>query len=245
MLVDDLKIHEQLLLLALSNEEGTLALKAGKLQRALGGVILAELLIGGSIRLDAESGIVTAEEDALPPEDELLYECFDLIKTSSKPRVASQWISRIAKVPKLRRRVAMGLCRLGVLEHNEETVFLFFNREKFPEVDPEPELMLVQRLREAILGETKDIELRTSALLSLCHDSGLLKSHFDSEDLERRKERIELVASGRLLEQSAETPSDILQAQSLMALAKALGQYDPDEFDPSSDEPLPEFANAS
>jgi len=245
MLVDQIRLHEQLMLLALSNEQGTLALKEGKLRRAMACGIMAELLKMGRIDLSPEEadGVVSLRSDDM--EDELLQECPVLIRDSEKIRPVTYWVSRISRFPKLRRRVAMGLCRLGILEHSEETVFLFFNREKFPEVNPEPEQALVCRLREAVLGERTDLDLETTLILMLCTLSGLLSNHFDREDLDRRRERIELVASGRLLEESASTPSQIRQAQSLKALAHALGQSEPEEMDGSTDDAHPEFAAAS
>ena len=51
----ELRLHEQIMLLALRDEKGTLEFRAGMYPYALGGAILSELVLEGCIAIDEKS----------------------------------------------------------------------------------------------------------------------------------------------------------------------------------------------
>ena len=123
-------LHEEVMLLALRDKEGTVA--AGAMyQYAIGGAILAELLLNQHIRA-VESGKKTLAKvvNPSPIGDPLLDECLSLIRNSKKTRTLQHWVSCFAGVKKLPHRVAEQLCRRGILRADEGKVLLIFNRKK-------------------------------------------------------------------------------------------------------------------
>ena len=85
---DDLSLYECALLLALRDEEGTIPAGASY-HFALGGGILAELLLRGDVASETEGKkdwVVPKHEKRIA--DPLLDECLDLVRKSKKPRVS-------------------------------------------------------------------------------------------------------------------------------------------------------------
>lgn len=78
----------------------------------------------------------------------------------------------------------------------EGKVFLFFTRKIYPEINPEPEKALIERLHRAIFTNTMDIDPRTVLLLSLANSAGPLKLVFDKKELRSRKARIKQIVHG-------------------------------------------------
>ena len=108
---DDLWLHEEIMLLALRDEEGTIA--AGPMyQYAIGAAVLAELLLNQRIAV-AQSGKKRLVDlvSSIPLDEPLLDRCLERI-TSAKRRAALQtWVSRFAGVKNLKHLVAQRLCR--------------------------------------------------------------------------------------------------------------------------------------
>jgi hypothetical protein len=127
-------------------------------------------------------------------------------------------VSRFSGVKNLKNRVAQQLVRRGILKADEDKVFLIFTRKIFPEVDPGPERKLIERLREAIFGDSDNIDPRTVVLLSIADSTGLLKVVFDKKALKTRKERIEQVVNGELSGQATKEAIAAMQAAVMVAV---------------------------
>jgi hypothetical protein len=149
----DLHIHEQLLLLALRDEKGTLESRAGMYQYALGGAILSELLVEGCIAVGEDKKKLVDVVKIKRMYEPVLDECLGMIASAKRRRSASNWVSRFGQIRKLRHRVASGLCHRGILKDSEDKVLLFFTRRIYPTIDPGPERRLVGSLRKAIFSE--------------------------------------------------------------------------------------------
>jgi hypothetical protein len=191
------------MLLALRDEEGTLA-SGAMYQYAIGGAVLAELLLSQHIRAD-ESGRKTVVRvvNPSPIGDPIIDECLNMIRESKKHRTFQDWIGRFAGVKKLHHRVARQLCHRGILKEDEDKVLLFFTRKIYPEVNPEPENRLIGQLREAIFTDARELEPETVVLVSLANATNLLKVVFDKKELKRRKERIEKITNGEVIGKAA------------------------------------------
>ena len=211
-------LHEEVMLLALRDKEGTVA--AGAMyQYAIGGAILAELLLSQRIRA-VESGKKTLAKvvNPSPIGEPLLDECLNLVRDSKKKRTLQHWVSRFAGVKKLPQRVAEQLCRRGILRADENKVLLFFTRKIYPEVNPEPERQLIERLREAIFTESRDLDPSTIVLVSLANAVGLLNIVFDKKELKKRKERIERIVNGEVVGKAATEAIQAVQAAIMSAV---------------------------
>lgn len=196
---DDLALHEEILLLALKNKKGTTAIES-HLNLAMGGAILAELLLLGRIQVQKEKKKQFAIVNSTKPTgNTLLDESLVRIDESKKRQQLKTWVSRFSHIKKLKRRTAVQLCRKGILRESEDRVLFIFKRTIFPELDPQPERALVERLRRAIFTATSRVEPRTVILVALAFHSDLLKNAFAKKLLKSRKKRIENLTSGDMV----------------------------------------------
>ena len=177
---DKLFLHQEILLLALRDKEGTIA-QGAMYQFAIGGAIIAELLLNKRISIDENKKKLVNLIDPSPLHDPLLDEC--LLKISNAKRRASiqTWISKFANTKNIKHRVAEQLCKLGILLANEDQVLLVFTRKIYPEINPEPERKLIARLHEAIFTDSNNIDPATVVLLSLANNAGILKIVFNKK----------------------------------------------------------------
>ena len=192
---DGLTLHEEILLIALKTEKGTTPIE-GHLDRALGGAILADLVLGGRIRLQKEKKKQFAIVDgAGTTGNELLDECLGRVAESKKRQQLKTWVQRFSKTKNLKRRVALQLCRKGILRGSEDRVLLIFKRAVYPAVDSKPERELVERMRKAIFTDESWFEPRTKTLVALAFHTDLLKNVFTKKELKSCKKRVESLTS--------------------------------------------------
>ena len=157
---NELYLHEEILLLALRDEAGTV--EFGSMHEfALGGAILAELLMRRRVRLDGRKGKYVEVVDSGSLGDAIVDECLQKIRHAKRRAAVNAWVSRFASIRNLTRRVAERLCERGILRADQGKVLLVFSRKIYPEANPLPERELIGRLREAIRSDAADIDPRT------------------------------------------------------------------------------------
>jgi len=211
-----LSLHEELMLLALNDEQGTIDMGSFYLY-AIGGSVLAELLMRKRIRLDTSKKKTVHLVNAKSLGDPLLDECLTRVREAKKPVAAQTWVTKFAGIKNLKHQLAMRLCDRGILEADEDKILLLFTRRIYPEIDPRPEKEMVERLRAAIFSEADHLDPRTVVLVSLAHSAGLLPMVFDKKDLKRRKDRIERVLNGDAMVQAAKEAIAAAQAALFVA----------------------------
>jgi Golgi phosphoprotein 3 len=205
-------LHEEIMLLALRDEEGTIA-SGSMYQYAVSGAILAELVLNKRIGVDeAKRKKLVSLVDSTPVGEPLLDECLEKINSAKRRASLQTWVSRFANVKNLKHRLAEQLCQRGILRADEDKVLLIFTRKMYPEIDREPERRIIDRLREAIFTDSEDVEPRTAVLLSLAHNADLLKNVFDKKELKRRKARIKQVIDGEMTGKAAKEAIEAMQA---------------------------------
>jgi Golgi phosphoprotein 3 len=221
---DNLALHEEILLLALENKKGTTAIES-HLNLALGGAILAELLLLGRIQVQKEKKKQFAiVSNTKPTGDPLLDDCLGRIAESKKRQQLKAWVTRFSNIKKLKRRVAAQLCRKGIVRESEDRVLLIFKRAIFPEIDPRPERALVERLRQAIFAGTSQVEPRSAVLVALAFHGDLLKNAFEKKMLKSRKKRIESLAGGEVVGAATkEAVQAVKSAAAMVAIRTATG----------------------
>ena len=191
-----LALYEEILLLALREEQGTP--ESGVwLPQALGGAMLAELLIQGRLEVEGEGRkqVVRAVGEAGSAED-ILEARWREVRDAAKPGTLRDWVRRFANNRDLRHQVAAPLVEVGILDFDERKVLLLFTRKVYPEADGGPEARIWKRLEAAVFGEADDVDARTVVLLSLADAANLLKLRFERKELRARKERIAQVVNG-------------------------------------------------
>ncbi len=210
-------LHEEIMLLALKDEEGTIA-SGTYYSLALGGAILAELMLRGRISVEADRKKKFARLiDTTPLGDPVLDEGLQKIIRAKKRQQLQTWVSRFSGIKDLRHRTARRLVQRGILRADDDKVLLLFSRKIYPEVNPEPERKLIERLRRAILTETEDVDPRTVVLLSLAHSAELLKIVFEKKQLKARKKRIEKVINGEMTGKATQEAIQAMQAAVMVA----------------------------
>lgn len=209
-----LYLHQELLLLALRDDRGTAEWGAWTTQ-AIGGGILADLLLERRITTEGKRSLVTLV-DATPTGEPLLDASLERIASAKRRAAAQRWVGRFATTSCFH-RAAERLSELGVLRVASESVLLIFSRRVYPEVDGRPEREVVDRLRDAIFGESLEVEARTAALVSLAAAADLLRVHFPKKHLRARRARIEALKSGDAIGEATAAAIQAVQAAMIVA----------------------------
>jgi hypothetical protein len=212
----NLLLHEEILLLALRDDRGTID-SGSAYAYAVGGALLAELLVRRRVELTGpEKKRLVQVIDAKPVGNVLLDESLKRIAEAKRRAAPTTWISRFAGSRGLRDRLADGLCKAGILRAEEKEVLVFFKRRTYPAVNPEPEREVVKRLDAAIFGNG-DVDPRTIVLLSLANAARLLPMVFDKRALKGRKDRIKGLVEQEALGKSVK--SAVEAAEMAMVIA--------------------------
>ena len=194
--IEELSLPEQIVLLALRDEKGTPDLRAHMHRYAIGGAILAELALGGCVRIGEERRHLVEPLPAPTLADPVLEECRVAVAGASRPRSAASWVTRFARIRRLRHRVAEGLCRRGILRNSEEQFLLILTRKVYPTTDPAPERLLVERMREAVMGDGCGLAPRVALVVALAQAARMLRIQLGWKELWRRRARLKQIASG-------------------------------------------------
>ena len=210
-------LHEEIMLLALRDKEGTIA-PGTMFQFAISGAILAELLLHKRIEVEeVRKKKLINVINSNPVGEPLIDECLDKISKAKRRTTLQNWVSKFSGVKDLKHRVALQLSRRGILKVDEDKVLLIFTRKIYPEVNPEPERELIERLREAIFTDMENVDPRTVVLLSLTNSAELLKVTFDKKKLKSRKNRIEQIVNGEMTGKAAKEAIQAMQAAVMIA----------------------------
>jgi golgi phosphoprotein 3 len=189
----DLTLPEEVLLLALRDDAGTIPM-GSMYSYAIAGAVIAELALRGRITVQkVKKSNVVQLVDQRPTGDPLLDEAQAQIQKAKRRASVVSWVGRLAQ-EKSRDRVAHRLVQRGILRKAEGRVLVFFSRNTWPTVNPAPEAQLVEQMRRAIFhGETPDPHI--AILIGISSPSGLLDNVFEKRELKERKDRIEEIAA--------------------------------------------------
>jgi hypothetical protein len=224
--LDDLCLHEQLLLLALHDDKGTL--QTANFEYAAGGAVLAELLLAGCIVLEqAKKKRLVKIADGVSPGDPILDEVLQRIRTSKRAEQPAACVRRIAGIKRLRHRIADRLRLRGILGKREGRVLLIFSRDLYPTVDPEPERELVARIRAAVLGN-EAAPAPTVILVALANQIGLLHQVLTRPERKAARGRLKQLAALEAVDEGTRTAiasvKEVIEAnQAVAAAAVAAG----------------------
>ena len=214
-----LLLHEELMLLALHDEKGTIV--SGNSRFGIGGAIAAELLLQERIRLDESRRRKLVEVRSIRRiGDPVVDQCLKKIRDAKRRASLQTWITRFSSLSKLQHRVAGRLCERGILKADEKQLLVIFKRRIYPEIDPGPEQEIIERLRVAIFGNDREVEPRTVVLASLAKAVGLLNPIFGRKEVRLRRQRLVSLAQGDLAGKA--TADAVAAAQAAVAAAAAM-----------------------
>lgn len=211
--------HEELLLLALHDEKGTAASNTAY-THAIGGAVIAELLLLKRISLSEQrKSILVDLGNATPTGEPLLDACLERIANAKRRRSVGAWVTDFAGMKRLRHRIAEGLCNRGVLKAREGKVLLVFSRTTYPTADTAPERDLLERLRRAVEGEIPDPQ--TLIVLSLAMRTGLLHLALGSKTVKQNRKWIEQLIEGDFVGSPTKHAAQAAQAAAMVATMTA------------------------
>ncbi len=208
-------LYEEILLLALDDDKGTL--NSSLYNNAMGGAILAELVMDGAVRLADDKHKKISSRPNAEPRDAILAESYRLVCDSRKERPATHWVMKFAATKDLYHRTARQLVSRGLLTEETGTVLKFFKRQVFPEADGKPEQELIKRLEAAIFTGTPRVDQRTVIIITLAQATGLLARVIDKKRLKTRKDRLEKLTNGQLVGQATKEAVAAIQSAILVA----------------------------
>jgi hypothetical protein len=192
-----LTMYEELLLLALDDRKGTSAM-GGMHTLAMGGAVLAELVLLGAVRIGEDKKQFVDAEPGTQVADPLLAECLALVTTAKKRRRAVEWVQKFSGLKDFNKRVARGLVAKGVLNEEQDLVLGIFPRTVFPARDGGPEQDLIRRLERAVMTDDDRVDERTLVIAIVAQATALLERAVDKKQLKTRKARLKQLAEGHL-----------------------------------------------
>jgi Golgi phosphoprotein 3 len=215
--IHPLHLHEEVLLLALRNDKGTVA--GGVMYpQAAAGAILAELILEGRLKTVTEGRSTYAVVvNRASMADDILDECLRRVAETSRRAKLQTWVQRFAGLKQLKHRAAASLVEKRVLREEEDRVLLLFTRRIYPELDPAHERRLIDRLERAIYSDTAPVDPATTVLVALAHHAGLLKANLDKKRLKTRKDRIKAITAGDAIGKATKQAIEAAQAAVFVA----------------------------
>ena len=205
-----LYLHHEFLLLALKEDSGKIIF-SDAIEYPLASAILSELLMQQKIAFTETNGkkyikVLSSE----PVGDALLDEAIALIATADRESTLPGWVDKLANLNKLYIRTARQLCDMGILKTDKTQLLLLFTQYVFPELDPEPEKKIIERMRRVIFSDSDEVDPRDALLIALSHQTNLLPYKFDKKELKAKKERIENINKGSYTAQANQEVNEII-----------------------------------
>lgn len=187
-----LDLLEELLLLAVDEEKGTIPLGvSGKIDFCLAGALLIELELRNRIEVDKKTlKIIDRSSTGHSRCDTLL----DLIDHSKRVRSPSYWITKTKKTFKhLRRKYLEELVDQGILREEEHQILWVFPSTAYPLRDTLLKREIRDRIRLVILREEVP-NPRTTRLIALVHACGLTNTLFDKNERKMARKKVKALA---------------------------------------------------
>jgi len=208
-----LAIHEEFMLLALREETGTFR-TSRPVEYSLAAAILSELLLNKYIELDdsRKKNKLVIPVKSSGTGNQILDESLQKINEAKRRGSLKTWVVRIANIKKLKHRIARELCHKSILRTDEDKVLLIFTRKIYPELNPHPELELVERLRNVIFTDSDNVKPEDAILIALAKQNGLLRKKFDKQELKSRKDRIKMISEGSVTAKATKEVMDAIAA---------------------------------
>ena len=211
-------LHEEIMLLALSDEKGTIEAGGTWYQQMVGGAVLAELAIAGRIELIEErKKHVLRVTNSNPIGNDFVDQWLAKMGEQPGTHKLADWLSKISHSSNLKQEIAQALVRRGILEEKNRTFLLIFNRTAYPESNAAPEQKIRQRLETALFTETREVSARTVALISILQNGTFLGRIFPDKPVASRQQRIDQLIAGDATGEATAKLIKSVQAAIMMA----------------------------
>uniref|UniRef100_A0A942YAY8 GPP34 family phosphoprotein n=1 Tax=Neobacillus citreus TaxID=2833578 RepID=A0A942YAY8_9BACI len=157
--------------------DGRRSMDAQRFDLGLGGAVLADLALRGSISLRGDR--VTVLDGGLTG-DEVLDGVLGSIAATDSPKKAKWWVQRIGKRP-LRDAVLSGLVARGLVDEEQRRTLVIFTSTRHPERDGGPEALVRAAVADVLAGRSQPSPYLAS-LIGLLDATGALRNQFGPVD---------------------------------------------------------------
>jgi len=206
-----LTVTEDLMLLAVHDEKGSLIFSASaNLPYGLAGAILLDLIEKNKIQISNKKIILN---DYSPTGNQYLDDVLILMKNKSKEVELKYWIQKIGNnITDIQKLVLESLVEKGVLKKSEQKLLWLIEFNRYPTLNPIPELETRKKIHDAVLrNEAPDP--RTLSLVSLIYVCSLIDEVFNKEDRKDAKQTIlKLMKNDDMSNEVQKVISDIIEA---------------------------------
>ena len=188
-----LTLSEQLLLLALNDEKGSVVFAASTaLPYGLAGACLLDLLLLNKITFQDKKVELL---DTSPTGNGLLDESLQLLSESEKHRDVKFWVNRIhGKVKHLQNRIADGLVEKEILKKEEHKFLWVIPYNRYPTQNMTEEMDIRNMIRNVVLMDQPAGD-REIALISLLKACELVNQVFQRGERHNAKKKIKALAA--------------------------------------------------
>lgn len=206
-----LTLPEQLLLLALHDQKGTILSSASiSIEYGLAGAVLTELALRQRAEIRDKKLVLT---DAASTGDDVLDLVMTQIKNSAKPRKADYWVNKlIGKKIGIKQAMLERLVKKGILKVEEHKILWLFDSPHYPTKDSNEEKTIREQLRRLVLRR-EAADTRTTVLMGLVSACGLTGEIFTRPERKEAKQRIkEIMQDDQIAKAVAETVAGVQAA---------------------------------
>ncbi len=202
-----LTLPEQLLLLALHDQKGTILTNASmSIEYGLAGAVIMELALLEKVEVRNKKLVLVERSHT---GDDILDQAMNLLRDSAKERDIAYWINRFTSKMKIKPSVLQRLVKQGILKYEEHKILGLFDSPHYPTRNPDEEKQIREQIRRLVLR--RDVaEARTPALMGLVKACGLTNEIFTRQERKEAKQRIkEIMAGDQIAKAVADTVAGI------------------------------------
>ncbi|WP_077329529.1 GOLPH3/VPS74 family protein [Virgibacillus siamensis] len=214
-----LTIAEELLLLALKDDKGTVVFSASStLNYGLAGAILAELTL--QERLELRDKKVEAISHG-PTGDAVTDSVLQKVSESKRPKSVKRWVENLSfRMGHWRKEMLAGLVQKGILEEQEQKILWVFTRNTYPTKEVAVENQIRKRVYASLFGDEQP-NARTAMLLSLIKACSLVNEVFPVKDQKEAKKKIDSIIKNNEYGKAVKASIDAMQTAVIAACAAA------------------------
>lgn len=185
-----LRFAEEIILLLLNDDDGRFARVSNmSFDYALAGGVLMDLALEDRIDTDLDNLVLL---DATPTGDNLLDPTLAEI-AEAEGNDARYWVERTAlRSDELREEALRRLVEHGILEQLDDRFMWVFKSRRYPTIDGEAQREVKLRIM-AVLFSDEIPDPRDIVIICLADATGIFRSIFTSEELDRVSHRIDQV----------------------------------------------------
>lgn len=186
----NLNLVDQLTLLALDDDKGSIVADSFSFGYGLAGAVILELSLQERIEIKEKKIEVKSSASC---NDILLDYFLDMIRNSKKKRKIQTWVEMMGnKADHIKDETVNKLIDDGILTRREEKILWVFSNDKYPTKNAKPENELRKRLNDILLNQ-REISSKEAMLISLIDMCDLNKEVFGKERAKEYKKKIKAI----------------------------------------------------